>query len=705
MVRVFWALALCSSVAAQGVASDEAVNKVDAGFFLLLNKLEQENPRLAAINKVDSGFFLILDKKETAPASAVELGRQLFFDPRLSGNRAMSCASCHNPSLGWADGLARARGLSHQELKRNTPSLLNVPFTQQRFFLDGRADTVEEASLTALQSRSEMNRDLKELIVELNRIADYPRQFVEVYGLSAMTPANLGKALASFIRAEIRSGETAFDRSSSDPAALTPAEGRGLVTFTGKGACVKCHVGPGFSDAFFHNTGLRPLAGVEDAGRFAIDSNQASWRAFSTPSLRNVGHTAPYMHDGSLLTLREVVEFYDRGGDEARARDPLIKPLGLTPAEKEDLVAFLKALTPPLRPAALPVLPVEQGPGSVAQALDWNRQRLLMLDRDLKDQDRLTLHANARAIWENSREIARLGPASPCLEEVGTSAMDLSQTSETAAWKDLKTQVRKLGALSDSCAELVSRGAAPEAWRPKICDGSFSVEGLLKEARTSGADGRLASVQDDVIEYFQNRAFAAQDPEVCAGAAQVKKSYFGITRTGEWGCREWFYDLATARALMTRSPEIETWCRRSHAHDYPGMPKEDGAKICAVIAKNIDRPEELCSKLIPAYMGTENHKACVNEFSLYVRRDDIGRTQEGIPPGIFNRYVGLDSFTIAKKAGDPALCGESETCRVLMGQGSALARETAKRVQNRVCVVRKPGLPADVRASVPQGAR
>ena len=156
---------------------------------------------------------------------------------------------------------------------------------------------------------------------------------------------------------------------------------------------------------------------------------------------------------------------------------------------------------------------------------------------------------------------------------------------------------------------------------------------------------------------------------------------------------------------MTRSPEIETWCRRSHAHDYPGMPKEDGAKICAVIAKNIDRPEELCSKLIPAYMGTENHKACVNEFSRYVRRDDIGRTQEGIPPGIFNRYVGLDSFTIAKKAGDPALCGESETCRVLMGQGSALARETAKRVQNRVCVVRKPGLPADVRASVPQGAR
>ena len=273
----------------------------------------------------------------------------------------MSCASCHNPSMAWTDGLPRARGLNQVELSRNTPTLLNVHHSQQRFFWDGRASSVEEATLTALQSRIEMNRDPKELVVELNRIPDYARQFTDVYGLSGITPEHIGKAIAAFVKT-LYPGETAFDRFRKDAGAMDASAQRGLQVFTGSGRCVLCHTGPGLSNGFFHNTGLKPLPGSQDAGRFAVEPGPLNHRAFKTVPLRNVALTAPYMHDGSLKTLGEVVEFSDQGGDSQEGQARMMQPLGLSQGDKQDLLAFLHALTSDQKPVPLPVMPREAGP-------------------------------------------------------------------------------------------------------------------------------------------------------------------------------------------------------------------------------------------------------------------------------------------------------------------------------------------------------
>lgn len=274
----------------------------------------------------------------------VMLGRQLFFDPQLSADGAHSCASCHDPERAFTDGRAVAEGVSGRQGTRNTPSLVNRGWGSIHFW-DGRAETLEEQALTPLQDPKEMNMRLDAVVSRLKSNPDYGARFKAVFHRD-ISSDDLASAIASYVRT-IRSGNARFDRFVRDGAGYTDQELLGLNVFNGKGNCHVCHGGRNFTDEAFHNTGVAWLGGrLVDEGRFAITGKAYHHGAFKTPSLREVARTAPYMHDGSLKTLEEVVEFYDRGGHPNPYLDVnMIGPLHLTPEERQALVAFLKTLS------------------------------------------------------------------------------------------------------------------------------------------------------------------------------------------------------------------------------------------------------------------------------------------------------------------------------------------------------------------------
>jgi cytochrome c peroxidase len=297
-----------------------------------------------------------------------ELGRLLFFDPVLSQNNDMSCATCHNPDLGFADGLPQAVGANDVTLSRSAMSLWNVAYNTN-FFWDGRALTLEEQSDTPLTASNEMAASPAELEAELNAIPAYVQLFEEAFGnTDAVTYENVQKALASFERTLI-TNNSPFDRyATGDVNALTPAQRRGLAIFRSAGTrCFECHAAPTFGDDSFSVTGVPPLEGQEhDAGRLEIESTSLDG-AFKAPTLRNIALTAPYMHNGVFATLEEVVDFYADGGGRADGVENVdIHVLGfeLTEQEKADLVAFMYALTdesnvpefPERLPSGLPVV-------------------------------------------------------------------------------------------------------------------------------------------------------------------------------------------------------------------------------------------------------------------------------------------------------------------------------------------------------------
>lgn len=276
-----------------------------------------------------------------APSSReVNLGRTLFFDPRLSFNQTQSCATCHNPQRGWGDGQTVSQGARGNRLSRNTPPLYNLAWNEL-FFWDGRAKSLEEQALAPITSPDEMNQPLDQLLPKLQGVPYYRQEFQAVYGSQGITAETLAQALAAFERSLIVN-DTALDRFvQGDQQALTPAQQRGKQLFEGKARCVKCHDGANLTDGGFHNLGLKG----PDPGRQAVTQDATLQGAFKTPSLRNAALTAPYMHDGSLLSLEQVIEFYDRGGDERATADSEMQPLKLSKAEQADLQAFLQALT------------------------------------------------------------------------------------------------------------------------------------------------------------------------------------------------------------------------------------------------------------------------------------------------------------------------------------------------------------------------
>ena len=285
--------------------------------------------------------------KRTVPADnpltadRVALGRKLFFDPILSADKTVACATCHRPELGFAGVGARAVGVRGKEGPRRAPTLLNRGFGTA-FFWDGRAKTLEEQALEPISNPVEMGSKVADAVAKLKADDDYRKRFAAAFD-DGVTAANLGKALAGFERTLVR-GDSPVDRFrlKSDHEALTATERHGLWLYESKGACWKCHGGGNFTDDGFRNTGVS--WGGADLGRFAATKKDADKGRFKTPTLRGVKLRPPFMHDGSLDTLEAVVEFYSRGGGKNPHLDPLVKPLDLTADEKRALVAFLKAL-------------------------------------------------------------------------------------------------------------------------------------------------------------------------------------------------------------------------------------------------------------------------------------------------------------------------------------------------------------------------
>lgn len=293
---------------------------------------------LTLVLTIPLGLDLYLPVPEDNPITAekIDLGRRLFFDRRLSRDRSISCATCHDPERGFSDRRARAVGVFGRVGRRNAPALINTGYGRS-FFWDGRTATLEEQVLKPIQDPNEMDLTLDEAASRVR-----------------LSAAAMSHALATYLRG-ILAGDSPYDRFiNGDRNALSAEAQQGLQLFRGRANCTACHIGPTLTDERFHNTGLawRDASAdsardghFDDLGRFAVSGIDADRGAFKTPTLREVARTAPYMHDGSLATLQEVVEFYDDGGRTNPHLDPELRPLGLTVEEKAALVAFLTSLS------------------------------------------------------------------------------------------------------------------------------------------------------------------------------------------------------------------------------------------------------------------------------------------------------------------------------------------------------------------------
>lgn len=292
------------------------------------------------------GLDIILpapDDNQLTPAK-VDLGRRLFNDRRLSSDGTVACASCHNPSRAFTDGRVVAAGVAGRTGVRNAPALINRGYGSA-FFWDGRASTLEAQVLQPLLDTREMAATRESVLQTLRRDRQYRRQFRAAFDREPEWD-DVGRALASYVRT-IRSGNAPYDRfRNGDKSALTDQQQRGMRIFFGGGNCWSCHKGASLTDEQFHNTGVAfRRSDVSDDGRFLITQRPADRRAFKTPTLREIARTAPYMHDGSIATLEEVVEHYDRGGSADQALDREIRPLALSADDKRALVAFLRSLS------------------------------------------------------------------------------------------------------------------------------------------------------------------------------------------------------------------------------------------------------------------------------------------------------------------------------------------------------------------------
>ena len=307
----------------------------------------------------------------------VALGKKLYFDKRLSADGTVSCASCHDPLHGFADGKVVATGIRGQAGARNSPTVLYTGFSEVQFW-DGRAPTLEEQAKQPLVNPVEMGQPSHDAVVQaVLRAPDYPPLFEKAFGSSQVTIDRIVQAIASFERT-LAPFSSPFDRFlAGDKNALSDAAKRGFQLFQGKARCVTCHEFntsfPYFTDNKFHNIGvamkgnfeqlarqaqaiqargdkeaessLAHKPGVEALGRWLVTRAPRDIGAFKTPGLRNVALTAPYMHDGSLKTLEEVMDFYNRGGEPNPNLDGGMRPLNLRQEEIADMIEFMKSLT------------------------------------------------------------------------------------------------------------------------------------------------------------------------------------------------------------------------------------------------------------------------------------------------------------------------------------------------------------------------
>jgi len=298
----------------------------------------------------------------------IELGKMLFFDRRLSGDGTMSCVTCHIPELGFSDGQAISLNYPTTKNWRNSPTLINVAFSRFLFH-DGRTESLEDQALFPMMSSFEMNQNLDFVEEEIRSVPEYLKLFKKVFGTDDITKERMAMAIASFERSLISKNAPLDSYLNGDTKALSPEAKKGLEIFVGKGKCVDCHYGVNLIDDEFHALQVpehpefqsdprvaatrRFVAKLnhyedfrnlqEDPGRYLITKDKKDWRAFKTPTLRDISKTGPYMHNGVFETLDEVVAFLDQGGGVGNT---VLKPLYLNAAEKNALKIFLlEALT------------------------------------------------------------------------------------------------------------------------------------------------------------------------------------------------------------------------------------------------------------------------------------------------------------------------------------------------------------------------
>ena len=293
-------------------------------------------------------MLLLASFSNDEPADKQALGKLLFFDPILSKENTISCATCHKPAFAFADTSAVSLGVNGKKGVRNTPSAMNVAL-QAIFFWDGRAKNLEEQALMPIENPLEMDLSINEAVDRLRQHGKYNKYFQKIFN-SAPTKENLAIAIAAFERT-LETSDSDFDnwKFYDDSTAVSDAVKKGFVVFNTKGKCIQCHFGSNFTLNEFRNIGLFNGRELNDSGRSAISRNIADVGKFKIAALRNVAVTAPYMHNGMFKTLKEVIEFYNdprKIVPDAIGIDSLLaKPLGLTQQEKDDLYAFLNSLT------------------------------------------------------------------------------------------------------------------------------------------------------------------------------------------------------------------------------------------------------------------------------------------------------------------------------------------------------------------------
>ena len=276
-------------------------------------------------------------------ADKVELGKVLYFDKRLSADNSVACASCHAPERGFTDNSPVSTGIRGQKGGRSAPTTINRAYSLAQFW-DGRAATLEEQAKGPIQNPIEMGETHVNVVAKLNAIAGYRALFEKSFGSPEVTIDNAAKAIATFERT-LLSGNSPYDRyKAGNKAALTAAQVRGMDVYFNTAKCDQCHEGVNLTANAYANLGIGTDKPEPDEGRFAVTKDPADWGKFKTPTLRDISKTAPYMHDGSLKTLEEVVEHYDKGGIANKNLDEKIKKLNLTADQKKDLVEFLKSL-------------------------------------------------------------------------------------------------------------------------------------------------------------------------------------------------------------------------------------------------------------------------------------------------------------------------------------------------------------------------
>jgi cytochrome c peroxidase len=305
-------------------------------------------PAKLALDTLPDGLHAKRDIPQANPLTEakVQLGRKLFFDPILSADHTVSCASCHQPEYGFAGNSPVSTGVGGKKGKRNAPTLLNRAFGTA-FFWDGREATLEAQALHPIASAQEMGSSVIQAIQRLQAHKEYPAQFQAAFP-DGVTSANLAKALASFERVLVVGNSRVDQFRAGDLRALNDKERHGFWLYESRGRCWRCHGGPNFTDEGFHNTGVSWAKTPLDLGRYEHTMKEADRGKFKTPTLRGLLTTAPYMHDGSMATLPELVEFYNQGGRKNPYLDSALGPLDLSKEEVADLVAFLKALSDPL---------------------------------------------------------------------------------------------------------------------------------------------------------------------------------------------------------------------------------------------------------------------------------------------------------------------------------------------------------------------